>query len=80
MTDMITALPLYRNIEFFSVCKNNKQIVLLIVLLYCYSSTLPGYAVHIMVQLGFRTDMPGIEREKDKAKKDQNKDKKTSTN
>jgi hypothetical protein len=39
MTNLRTPLPLHRNI----VNKN----VLLIVLLYCYSSTLPGYAKNL---------------------------------
>ena len=44
MTNLRTPLPLYRNIVISSVSTNNNKIVLLIVLLYCYSSTLPGYA------------------------------------
>ena len=35
---------LYRNIERIEVCTNNNFTVLLSVLLYCYSRTLPGYA------------------------------------
>ena len=37
-----TALELYRNLVSTEVCTNNNKSVLLIVLLYCYSSTLPG--------------------------------------
>ena len=37
-----TALDLYRNLVSTEVCTNNNKSVLLIVLLYCYSSTLPG--------------------------------------
>ena len=37
-----TALDSYRNLVSTEVCTNNKKSVLLIVLLYCYSSTLPG--------------------------------------
>jgi hypothetical protein len=37
-------MPLYRNLVSTEVSTNNKKTVLLIVLLYCYSSTVPGYA------------------------------------
>ena len=42
-----TALDLYRNLVSTEVFINNKKTVLLIVLLYCYSSTLPRYALYL---------------------------------
>ncbi len=44
MINFWTPLPLYRNIVTSSVSTNNNKNVLLTVLLYCYSSTVPGYA------------------------------------
>ncbi len=38
-----TAFDSYRNLDRREVCTNNNKSVLLIVLLYCYSSTMPGY-------------------------------------
>ncbi len=46
MTDFLTPLPLYRNIVITRACVNNNKIVLLIVLLYCYSSTAPEYVTN----------------------------------
>ncbi len=42
---LLTPLPLYRNIVITRACVNNKTIILLIELLYCYSSTAPEYAL-----------------------------------
>ncbi len=44
MTHIRTHSSLYRNIVIYPTGKNNKKSVLLTVLLYCHSSTLPGYA------------------------------------
>ena len=44
MSNTRTHLVLYRNIGRMEVCTNGKICVLLSVLLYCYSSTLPGNA------------------------------------
>ncbi len=47
LTDHWTPSPIYRNLVITRVCTNNKIAVLLIVLLYCYSSTLPDDAVWV---------------------------------
>ncbi len=53
LTNLRTPLPfLYRNIDISSVGINNNKNVLLIVLLYCYSSTLPGYAHGLKISEG----------------------------
>ncbi len=44
MTNTRSPMPLYRNTVSTEFSLNNKKIVLLTVLLYCYSSTGPGYA------------------------------------
>ena len=44
MTNHLTTLPLYRNLVSTEISTNNKKNVLLIVLLYCYSSTVPDGA------------------------------------
>ena len=44
MTYRLTTLPLYRNLVSTEISTNNKKNVLLIVLLYCYSSTVPDDA------------------------------------
>ena len=51
MTHIRTHSPLYRNIVIYPTGKNNKKSVLLTVLLYCYSSTLPGYALGRQLRL-----------------------------
>jgi hypothetical protein len=40
-------MPLYRNTVSTEFSLNNNKIVLLTVLLYCYSSTGPGYAINL---------------------------------
>jgi hypothetical protein len=44
MTNHLTTLPLYRNLVSTEISSNNNKNVLLIVLLYCYSSTVPDGA------------------------------------
>jgi hypothetical protein len=50
MTNHLTTMPLYRNLVSTEISTNNKN-VLLIVLLYCYSSTVPDGAQYLMGNL-----------------------------